>query len=148
MLKLEEKEYDLNFLCSFTFDFQMLKDILIKLAKSNQELKDKINTLEEGNKEKDKRLSEIEAQLNILYIPEHDSESEDKEENIEKKDTEDKKNLTMDKKDNFVKPMIKNESKVEKSNKESNNNDGNNNINDISKRNTMNYPISFFYALI
>ena len=121
----------------------MLKDILIKLAKSNQELKDKINTLEEGNKEKDKRLSEIEAQLNILYIPEHDSESEDKEENIEKKDTEDKKNLTMDKKDNFVKPMIKNESKVEKSNKESNNNDGNNNINDISKRNTMNYLLPF-----
>ena len=36
MLTLEEKEYDLNFLCSFTFDFQMLREILLKLAKSNQ----------------------------------------------------------------------------------------------------------------
>ena len=155
MLKLEEKEYDLNFLCSFTFDFQMLKDILLKLAKSNQEMKDKINKLEEDNKEKGKRLSEIEDQLKILYIPEHNLELEDKEENskdenIKKKDTEDKNELTMEKEDNIVKPMIKNEAKVEKANNESyNNNDKNNNIDsnknnsnniiDINKRNTMNY---------
>ena len=158
MLKLEEKEYDLNFLCSFTFDFQMLKDILLKLAKSNQEMKDKINKLDEDNKEKGKRLSEIEDQLKILYIPEHNLELEDKEENskdenIKKKDTEDKNELTMEKEDNIVKPMIKNEAKVEKANNESyNNNDKNNNIDsnknnsnniiDINKRNTMNYFLS------
>ena len=42
MLKFEEKEYDLNFLCTFTFDFQMLKELLINLAKSNQEMAKKI----------------------------------------------------------------------------------------------------------
>ena len=139
MLKLEEKEYDLNFLCSFTFDFQMLKDILIKLVKSNQEMKAKINKLEEDNKEKGKRLSEIEDQLNILYIPEHNSESEDKEdnskdENVEKKDTEEKKDLIMETKDNIVKPIIKKEAKVEKANNE--NNDSNDYNNDNSKINT------------
>ena len=41
MLKLEEKEYDFNLLCNFTFDFEMLKEVLIKLAKSNQNLKKK-----------------------------------------------------------------------------------------------------------
>ena len=154
MLKIEEKEYDLNFLCTFSFDFQMLKEILIKLAKSNQEMSDKINTLEEDNKEKDKRLSQIEDQLNILYVPEHNSENEGKEddtkkENKEKKDTEDKKDITMEKKDsedkkdkkditvekkdNIVKPTIKNEERVEKENY------GNNNIKLINKKNTMNY---------
>ena len=138
MLKLEEKEYDLNFLCSFTFDFQMLKDILIKLVKSNQEMKAKINKLEEDNKEKGKRLSEIEDQLNILYIQEHNSESEDKEdnskdENVEKKDTEEKKDLIMETKDNIVKPIIKKEAKVEKANNE--NNDSKDNNNDNSKIN-------------
>ena len=48
MLNLEEKEYDLNFLCSFTFDFQMLKEILIKLAKSNIDLQNKLKKLEKS----------------------------------------------------------------------------------------------------
>ena len=95
-----------------------IKKILkIKLVKSNQEMKAKINKLEEDNKEKGKRLSEIEDQLNILYIPEHNSESEDKEdnskdENVEKKDTEEKKDLIMETKDNIVKPIIKKEVKL------------------------------------
>ena len=147
MLKLEEKEYDLNFLCSFTFDFQMLKDILLKLVKSNQEMKDKINKLEEDNKEKGKRLSEIEDQLNLLYIPEHNSESEDKEENSkdenkEKKDIEDKKELKMEKEDNIVKPRIKNEEKVEIANNESYNNNGSNNKNNDNSKNNNNNKIN------
>ena len=138
MLKLEEKEYDLNFLCSFTFDFQMLKDILIKLAKSNIEMQDKLNDIEKTNKEKEKRLSAIEDQLNILYIPEHNSESEGNEEdsqkeNTEKKDNEDKKEITMEEKDNNIKPIIKTEKKIDKEN---------NNLNEPKQRNSINYSLT------
>ena len=59
MLKFEEKEYDLNFLCTFTFDFQMLKELLINLAKSNQEMAKKIKKLEKSDKENTKRISKI-----------------------------------------------------------------------------------------
>ena len=73
MLKIEEKEYDLNFLFQFSFDFQMLKEILIKLAKSNKDLESRIKNLEKSNKEKDKRISKLEDKLNIEYIPEEKS---------------------------------------------------------------------------
>ena len=81
MLKLEENDFDLNFLLKFTFDFQMLKDILLKLAKSNTELESKVKNLESFNEEKDKRISNLENKLNIVYIPE---EPKYNNENIEK----------------------------------------------------------------
>ena len=73
MLKIEEKEYDLNFLFQFSFDFQMLKEILIKLAKSNQDLETRVKNLEKSNKEKDNRISNLEDKMNIDYIPEEKS---------------------------------------------------------------------------
>jgi hypothetical protein len=90
MLKLEENDYDLNFLCSFTFDFQMLKDILIKLVKSNQILQKRIIKLEKTNKEKENRITAIEDKINIIYIPEQNSYS-DEEDNGEKNEKEEKK---------------------------------------------------------
>ena len=125
MLNLEEKDYDLNFLCSFTFDFQMLKEILIKLAKSNLDLQNKLKKLEKSNNEKDKRLSNIEDHLNILYIPDQNSysDSEQEEDNNkkeEKKEKEDKnvkveeKEIKMDENEKMVKPIIKKETKFEK----------------------------------
>ena len=48
----EEKEYDLNFICNFTLDFQMLKDILLQLVQSNQDLENRVQNLEKSNKEK------------------------------------------------------------------------------------------------
>ena len=75
MLKLEENDYDLNFLCSFSFDFQMLKDVLIKLAKSNQNLEEKIQNLENSINEKNKRLSTLEKKFK-LYMPEENDNSE------------------------------------------------------------------------
>ena len=87
MLKLEEKDYDLNslFNFNFTFDFQILKDVLTKLASSNINLEKKVNNLEKSNKEKNKRLSILENKLNIIYIPEKNSFS-DTEESIENKE--------------------------------------------------------------
>ncbi len=123
MLNLEEKEYDLNFLCSFTFDFQMLKEILIKLAKSNIDLQNKLKKLEKSNDEKDKRISNIEDHLNILYIPDQNSYSdseedsknkEDKKEKEDKNINEEKKEIKIGENEKIVKPTIKKETKFEK----------------------------------
>jgi hypothetical protein len=86
MLKIEEKEYDLNFLFQFSFDFQMLKEILIKLAKSNQDLESRIKNLEKSNKEKDNRISNLEDKLNIEYNPEEKSNFSSKENDEELND--------------------------------------------------------------
>ena len=88
MLKLEEKDYDLNYLFKFSLDFAMLKEVLLKLAKSNQHLESKIKKLEESNKEKEKRISNLEDKLNIEYIPEEKSNSSsDDEYSINKKES-------------------------------------------------------------
>lgn len=122
MLKFEEKVYDLNFLCSFTFDFQMLKEVLLKLAESNEEMQKQIKKLEKTNEEKDKRLTKLEDQLNIIYIPEQNSYSDSekdegdiKKEEKEKEIEDDKKDIKFEQKETKVKPIIiKNEKKLEK----------------------------------
>ena len=76
MLKLEEKDYDLNFLFKFSFDFAMLKEILLKLAKSNKDLESRIKHLEKSNEEKDNRISNLEEKLKIDYVPEENSEED------------------------------------------------------------------------
>ena len=86
MLKLEEKDYDLNFLFKFSFDFAMLKEILLKLSKSNKDLESRIKNLEKSNNEKDKRISDLEDKLNIKYIPEEKS-------NLSDDEKEDSKNI-------------------------------------------------------
>lgn len=114
MLKIEEKEYDLNFLFQFSFDFQMLKEILIKLAKSNQELESRIKNLEKSNEEKDNRISNLEDKLNIEYNPEeknnltsgeNDEELKDiigdeENKNEEKESDDDKNDNEIDNEDN------------------------------------------------
>ena len=79
MLKLEEKDYDLNFLFKFSFDFAMLKEILLKLSKSNKDLESRIKNLEKSNNEKDKRISNLEDKLNMKYISEEKSNLSDEE---------------------------------------------------------------------
>ena len=115
MLKIEDQEYDLNFLCTFTFDFQMLKDLLIKLAKSNQDMAERLKKLEKSEKEKDKRLTNIEDQFNILYIPDQNSYSD--EENSEEKSKEEKtQEIKLEENKNNIKPLEKKEIKNEKGN--------------------------------
>ena len=93
MLKIEQKEYDINLLCSFSFDFQMLKDVLINLAKSNIKLEKKIKRLEKLNDDKNKRLTTLEERLNIFITPEENnySDSEINENNNEDKTTKEEK---------------------------------------------------------
>ena len=100
MLKLEENDYDLNSLCSFTFDFQILKDVLIKLAESNQNLEKRLQNLENSNIEKNKRLSTLEYKFK-LYMPEENDISDSE--------------LSEEKDDNYIEPkkIDKEESKEE-----------------------------------
>ena len=117
MLTLEEKDYDLNFLCSFTFDFQMLREVLIKLAKSNQEMQEKIKNLENLNQEKDDRLSNIENKLNILYIEKPKQNIEPEEVKKEEKKEEIKEEVKEEKKEE-IKEEVKEEKKIEEEKKE------------------------------
>ena len=122
MLKFEEKEYDFNLLCGFTFDFQMLKEVLIKLVKSNQKLEKKMKRLEKSNNEKNKRLSTLEDRLNILFVPDENDyddselseEKDEKKEEIEK--IEEKKKEKEEKEE--IKQAIIEEEKKEKDNEE------------------------------
>ena len=114
MLTLEEKEYDLNFLCSFTFDFQMLREILLKLAKSNQEMQEKLKNLENLNQEKDKRLSDIENKLNILIIENTNLKAEQEEKKDKDKKEEKEEKVEEEKEEKKEEKEIKEEKKEEK----------------------------------
>ena len=116
MLKIEEKEYDLNFLFQFSFDFQMLKEILIKLAKSNQDLESRVKDLEKSNKEKGNRISKLEDKLNIENIPEEKSNLSSGENDEDAKSLlgdEQSKNEEKENKDNENDNEIDNENKNE-----------------------------------
>ena len=114
MLTLEEKEYDLNFLCSFTFDFQMLREILLKLAESNQEMQEKLKNLENLNQEKDKRLSDIENKLNILIIENTNLKAEQEEKKDKDKKEEKEEKVEEEKEEKKEEKEIKEEKKEEK----------------------------------
>ena len=111
MLKLEEKDYDLNFLFKFSFDFAMLKEILLKLAKSNKDLESRIKHLEKSNEKKDKRISNLEEKLKIDYIPE---------EKYNLSSEEDNKNITNNILDEFdyTKSNLDKDAKTKERNKE------------------------------
>ncbi len=58
MLHLESKEYDLNMLLSF--DFELLKEILLKLAKSQDKLENEIKKINAANIKRDNTLLKLE----------------------------------------------------------------------------------------
>jgi hypothetical protein len=59
MLHLERKEYDLNML----LNFEMLKEILIKLAKSQDKLEDEIKNINHINSKRDKIIIKLEKEI-------------------------------------------------------------------------------------
>ena len=59
MLHLERKEYDLNML----LNFEMLKEILLKLAKSQDKLEDEINNMNQMNSKRDKIIIKLEKEI-------------------------------------------------------------------------------------
>ena len=63
MIKLENEEYDLNFLFSLNIDFKMLKEVLFKLAKRQTNLETEIKSLKASNLKQDKKISKLQKQL-------------------------------------------------------------------------------------
>ena len=59
MLHLERKEYNLNML----LNFEMLKEILLKLAKSQDKLEDEINNMNQMNSKRDKIIIKLEKEI-------------------------------------------------------------------------------------
>ena len=56
MLTIEEKDYDLNFL----LHFEMLREILIKLAKNQNALLKDVNIIKDTNKQRDNKIMKLE----------------------------------------------------------------------------------------
>ena len=62
MFRIEEKDYDLNFL----FRYDMLREILIKLLKNQNNLKNEIDLLNISNKDRDNKIVNIEKTITEL----------------------------------------------------------------------------------
>ena len=85
MLKLNEKEYNLDNL--FGINFDLLKEILIKLAKKNDNAIQEINIIKNTNISRDKRISALEQKITELINNINNSNIKEKEiQNIIKED--------------------------------------------------------------
>ena len=65
MLKLRSKEYDLNIL----FQFDILKEILLNLAKDQDNIYSQLNKINENNKIISSRIKKLEEKNNISFQP-------------------------------------------------------------------------------
>ena len=64
MLKLEEKDYDMNNL--FFLNFDMLKEILYKLSQNQINIQIDLKNVKDSNDERDKKISELENKIKEL----------------------------------------------------------------------------------
>ena len=143
MLKLDEKNYDVNNLLGINFD--ILKEVLLKLSQNQNNIQIEIKDLKDSNEERDKKILELEnkiKELNNLFINrDHENQYEilklkenlDERKNYEEKDRyneDDEKN----KKEN--EDLNKNENILEDININNENNEENkNNKNEVSTNN-------------
>ena len=128
MLKLEEKKYDLNNLLGLNFD--MLREVLIKLAQSQNNLENEIKGIKDRNVKRDKKISSLEKIITELYnnnkynIKENPLElllKETPKQTSKKEHTNDKINKEKNIKDkNSAKENIKDENIQEKNIKDQN----------------------------
>ena len=88
MLHLDKTDYDLNTL----FSFEILKEILLKLARSQDKIENEINTMKKSNIKRDKKISKIAKVMNeSLELSENDSNEDiNNNENLEQKNNEEK----------------------------------------------------------
>ena len=88
MLHLDKTDYDLNTL----FSFEILKEILLKLARSQDKIENEINTMKKSNIKRDKKISKIAKAMNeSLELSENDSNEDiNNDENLEQKNNEEK----------------------------------------------------------
>ena len=88
MLHLDKTDYDLNTL----FSFEILKEILLKLAVSQDKIEKELNTMKRSNIKRDKVISKITKEMNIsLEFSENDINGDiNNEENLEQYNNEEK----------------------------------------------------------
>ena len=88
MLHLDKTDYDLNTL----FSFEILKEILLKLARSQDKIEKEINTMKKSNIKRDKIISKIAKIMNeSLELSENDSNEDiNNDENLEQNNNEEK----------------------------------------------------------
>ena len=64
MLKLNKQDYDLDNL--FGFNFDMLKEILMKLCKNQSNMDSELNDIRESDEKRDKKISDLEKKIREL----------------------------------------------------------------------------------
>ena len=64
MLKLEEKEYNLDNI--FFLNFDLLKEILIKLSKNDQDISQELNEIKTTNISRDQKIFDLEQKITEL----------------------------------------------------------------------------------
>ena len=109
MLKIDEKDYDLNFL----INFEMLREILIKLAKNQTALIKDVNSIKNSNKERDYKIMKLEKTIREQQENEMMEELEphiayrEKDEAKEEKKKIESQNININVEDENVKKEIK-----------------------------------------
>ena len=53
-----DSKLDINKICTFSFDFHLLKDVIEVLVTSQKQITKRFNTLESHSKTKDKQITE------------------------------------------------------------------------------------------
>ena len=117
MFRIEEKDYDLNFL----FRYDMLREILIKLLKNQNNLQNEIDLLNISNKDRDNKIVNIEKTITELQEELNRDETEfehndviELENNKENQIQQKKKEENDDKESNINENNIGNEEKIDK----------------------------------
>ena len=125
MLHLEKKEYDLNML----LNFEMLKEILLKLAKSQDKLEDEINNMNQLNSKRDKIIIQLEKKIfNSSTYADGKSEKEKEKEKVIDKDGDNTYNIKNENENNIKDKEIENKYQKEDNINENTNYDKNNEI--------------------
>ena len=123
MLHLEKKEYDLNML----LNFEMLKEILLKLAKSQDKLEDEINNMNQLNSKRDKIIIQLEKKIFNSSTYADDKNEKEKEKEIDK-DGDKTYNIKDENENNIKDKEIENKYQKEDNINENTNYDKNNEI--------------------
>ena len=109
MFRLEEKDYDLN----FVLRFDMLKEILIKLLKNQNNLQNEIDLLKNSNKERDGKIINIEQIITELQEESNRDESEiESKKEIELEENQKEKNIIEEKGLNAVNNNVENKTQI------------------------------------
>ena len=133
MYKIDEKDYDFNFL----IHFDMLKEVLIKLVRNQKELEKEITKIKKSNGERDKKINFLRKNLQIDESQTYDLINHNEEEKTEQKN-EIEKNVSIEENKNKFPNINENQQteNIENSKRNQKNNDiENNEINNVSNMN-------------